>query len=145
MWYGSHLAWGPEPGEMVHAIKSTTSTDGLTWTRDGVVVVPPRLPDEPIVCRPCVVPLDGGYAMWYGRRSPAVAGKAAPYRFGYAESADGLTWERRDDLAGLEPSGDGWDSDEVCYPAVFSHRGARYLLYNGNGYGRTGFGIARAA
>jgi hypothetical protein len=30
----------------------------------------------------------------------------------------------------------------VCYPCVFEHRGSKYMLYNGNGYGRTGFGIA---
>lgn len=145
MWYGSNLFWGPEPGQMTYGIKSATSTDGVTWTRDGRPVLRPALPEEPVLARPCVLRLDDRYAMWYCRRTRVVGGKAAPYRLGYAESADGLAWERRDDLAGLEPSGDGWDSDEVCYPAVFNHRGARYLLYNGNGYGRTGFGIARAA
>jgi hypothetical protein len=30
----------------------------------------------------------------------------------------------------------------VEYPWVFRHEGATYMLYNGNGYGRTGFGIA---
>jgi len=30
----------------------------------------------------------------------------------------------------------------VEYPFVFDHKGGRYMLYNGNGYGRTGFGIA---
>jgi hypothetical protein len=31
----------------------------------------------------------------------------------------------------------------VCYPCVFDHGGDRFLLYNGNAYGRTGFGLAR--
>ena len=26
----------------------------------------------------------------------------------------------------------------VEYPFVFDHEGARYMLYNGNGYGETG-------
>ena len=26
----------------------------------------------------------------------------------------------------------------VEYPFVFDHRGSRYMLYNGNGYGATG-------
>jgi hypothetical protein len=30
----------------------------------------------------------------------------------------------------------------LCYPAVFDCMGQRYLFYNGNGYGRTGFGLA---
>jgi hypothetical protein len=25
---------------------------------------------------------------------------------------------------------------------VFDHKGERYMLYNGNGYGQTGFGLA---
>jgi predicted GH43/DUF377 family glycosyl hydrolase len=145
MWYGSNLAWGPTRGEMVHAIKSAWSLDGQRWQRDGEVLVGPRLPDEPIVCRPCVIHLDGMYRMWYCRRDQARGGKAAPYRLGYAESEDGVTWERRDDEVGLEPSGEGWDSEEVTYPSLFRHRGALYMLYNGNGFGRTGFGLARAA
>jgi len=145
MWYGSTLAWGPGPGEMTHAVKSARSDDGLAWRRPGGVVLGPRLPEEPIVCRPCVIRLDGTYRMWYSRRGRAVAGKAAPYRLGYAESGDGETWRRLDELAGLVPSGEGWDSDEVAYPSVFRHQGALHLLYNGNGFGRTGFGIARSA
>ena len=31
----------------------------------------------------------------------------------------------------------------VCYPCVFDWAGETWMLYNGNGYGRTGFGLAR--
>ena len=64
------------------------------------------------------------------------------YRIGYAESDDGIKWERMDDIAGLDVSPIGWDSEMVAYPYVFKHRGKKYMLYNGNGYGRTGFGLA---
>jgi hypothetical protein len=30
----------------------------------------------------------------------------------------------------------------VAYPAVYEHHGLRHLLYNGNGFGTTGFGHA---
>ncbi|MDH5276133.1 MAG: hypothetical protein OEW88_06890, partial [Gammaproteobacteria bacterium] len=30
------------------------------------------------------------------------------------------------------------------YAFIFDHDGKRYMLYNGNGYGRTGFGLAVA-
>jgi hypothetical protein len=30
----------------------------------------------------------------------------------------------------------------TCYPALFWHRDRLWLAYNGNGYGRTGFGLA---
>ncbi len=64
------------------------------------------------------------------------------YRLGYAESHDGLTWQRNDERAGMTVSQTGWDSEMICYPFVFAHRGRTYMLYNGNGYGKTGFGLA---
>ena len=30
----------------------------------------------------------------------------------------------------------------ICYPFVFDHKGKRFMLYNGNSYGKTGFGLA---
>ena len=69
-------------------------------------------------------------------------GDGGRYRIGYAESDDAFTWDRRDEQAGIDVSPSGWDSDMVCYPYVFDHNGNRYMLYNGNGYGRTGFGLA---
>ena len=73
--------------------------------------------------------------MWFPVRGDA-------YRIGYAESADGIAWERHDRAGGLEPSGDGWDSEMVEYPSVFDDGGRRYMLFNGNGYGKTGVGLA---
>ncbi len=37
---------------------------------------------------------------------------------------------------------DGWDSEMIDYPFDFDHKGHRYMLYNGNGYGKTGFWLA---
>jgi len=30
----------------------------------------------------------------------------------------------------------------IAYPAVYTHGGVRHLLYNGNGFGRSGIGLA---
>ena len=30
----------------------------------------------------------------------------------------------------------------ICYPFVFDYSGNRYMLYNGNEYGKTGIGLA---
>ena len=60
----------------------------------------------------------------------------------YAESKDGISWERKDDKVGIDVSESGWDSEMICYPFVFEHKGQKYLLYNGNGYGKTGLGYA---
>jgi predicted GH43/DUF377 family glycosyl hydrolase len=135
MWYGSNLNWGPAQADMAHLIKYAESDDGLTWIRDGHVAIPFKSPAEYALSKPCVVRDRDGYRMWYSYRGNK-------YRIGYAESPDGLQWQRRDEHAGIDVSPSGWDSEAVCYPCVFDHGGRRYLLYNGNGYGKTGFGIA---
>ena len=43
---------------------------------------------------------------------------------------------------GIDVSPSGWDSDMIEYPVVFDVAGRHYMLYNGNGFGRTGMGLA---
>ena len=45
---------------------------------------------------------------------------------------------------GLTPSGDGGEVSEVSYPHVSVVERNLLMLYNGDGYGRTGFGVAIA-
>jgi hypothetical protein len=134
MWYGSNLSWGASKEDMLHVIKHAQSRDGLQWSAGGETAVGLRA-GELGLSRPCVLKENGRYRMWYSYRGAA-------YRIGYAESADGRTWTRDDGAAGIGVSDSGWDSEAVAYPHVFDHAGARYLLYNGNGYGKTGFGLA---
>jgi hypothetical protein len=37
----------------------------------------------------------------------------------------------------------GWDSEMICYGSRLDCAGGRFLLYNGNAYGKDGFGAAR--
>ena len=134
MWYGSDLRARSGKDDMAHVLKRADSADGVAWRRDGRVALGLKS-GEIGLSRPCVLREDGRYRMWYAYRG-------GQYRIGYAESQDGGHWRRLDEEAGIEPSGNGWDADAVCYPCVFEHRGGKYMLYNGNGYGRTGFGIA---
>ena len=61
---------------------------------------------------------------------------------GYAYSDDLTSWVRDDDNVGIDVSEGDWDSDMLCYPHVFECDGKIYLLYNGNEFGKYGFGIA---
>lgn len=135
MWYGSNLRWGQAQRDMDHLLKYAESDDGITWRRDGRIAIPLQNPAEYALSKPCVIRDADGYRMWFSHRGPA-------YRIGYAESPDGQVWERADEKAGITVSESGWDSESVEYPCVFDHKGCRYLFYNGNGYGRTGFGLA---
>ncbi len=135
MWYGSNLSWGRLPQDMAHVIKYASSRDGVHWQREGHIAISFKDASEYAISRPCVLRDGALYKMWYAYRG-------ASYRIGYAESRDGLHWERKDEQAGISVSPAGWDAEMVCYPFVFDHRGRRYLLYCGNGYGKTGFGLA---
>lgn len=137
MWYVSCTGWdmGNEQPRHYYHIKYAESADGIHWQREGRVCIDFTSDDEYAISRPCVVRDPDMYRMWYSYRG-------ASYRIGYAESPDGLVWQRKDEEAGIDVSPGGWDSEMICYPYVFDHAGQRYMLYNGNGYGKTGIGLA---
>lgn len=135
MWYGSNLNWGANQTDMAHALKYAESPDGQQWDRSGQVAIGFKTPDEYAISKPCVLKEGGLFRMWYSYRGSA-------YRIGYAESTDGRQWKRLDEAAGIGVSTSGWDSKSIEYPCVFRHRESLYMLYNGNGYGETGFGLA---
>ena len=74
--------------------------------------------------------------MWYSHRGES-------YKIGFAISTDGIHWERKDHLVGLDRSETGWDSEMLCYAYVFRHKDHLYMLYNGNDYGSAGLGLAK--
>lgn len=137
MWYVSGSGWELEdevPRHRYH-IKYAESADGIRWKREGIVCIDYQSAEEYAFARPCVIKEDGVYKMWYSYRG-------ARYRIGYAESADGLEWTRKDQDCGISVSESGWDSEMIEYPYVFQHQGERYMLYNGNDYGKSGIGLA---
>ena len=139
MWYWSCTRWMETP-QGVHynnVIRHATSRDGIVWQSDEHICLEPNLPDEYAIGRPCVIWDEDRYRMWYSTRS-----FSRLYSMGYAESADGLTWERKDELAGITTSESGWDSEMVCYPYVLEIKGRLHMFYNGNRHGASGFGLA---
>lgn len=138
MWYGSTATWDAGNGEMLHVIKSATSTDGHSWNREGLAV-PYSVGKAQAFSRPTVDRQDNGkHEMWFSYRS----GNGEKYRIGHADSLDGVNWELSLENSGIDVSAEGWDSEMIEYPFVLDHDGRRYMLYNGNGYGKTGFGLA---
>ncbi len=137
MWYLSCTEWRVRSGKPEHRyhIKYAESDDGIHWRRDGRAAIDFRNDDEYAISRPSVMRDADAWRMWYSFRGPS-------YRIGYAQSADGRKWERLDSKAGIDVSVTGWDSEMIEYPFVFDHAGQRYMLYNGNRFGGTGFGLA---
>jgi hypothetical protein len=139
MWYWSCLRWTEGGGGMHYnnVIRHARSADGVRWESQGDVCLEPDWSLEYSLGRPWVLHEGGLYRMWFSVRS-----EEQPYRLGYAESRDGLVWTRRDEVVGLDRSASGWDAEMVCYPCVVDAGGNRYLFYNGNRHGATGFGYA---
>ena len=138
MWYMSGVRWTMEDGKPKHYyhIRYAESTDGLDWKRDGRVCIDFK-PGEYAIARPSVVRDEGRYRMWFPYRGDR-------YKIGYAESSDGLTWERMDEQVTFVPAEPAALEDDMqCYPLILDADGERYMAYNGNGYGLTGFGLAR--
>lgn len=136
MWYVSCVDWVHEDLPRYN-IKYAESDDGIEWRQPGTVCIDFLSEEETALARPCVLFENDKYRMWYSYKDPAIG-----YRMGYAESPDGLHWERMDEQVGIDISESGWDSEMIQYPYVFNHKDKKYMLYNGNDYGKGGAGLA---
>ena len=140
-WFISCIGWKLQsdgPRHYYH-LEYAESKDGVLWERNGTVAIEFRDEFEYAIACPRVIRDDDAYKMWFCSRATR---DCPTYRIRYATSGDGITWVRRDDNVGIDVSPAGWDSNMICYPFVFNHMRERYMLYNGNDYGRTGFGLA---
>jgi hypothetical protein len=136
MWYDTNLFWNMDnPMDYKFEIRSAVSNDGVKWNKTFQTGMSLKY-NERAIGRPCVIHEDNIFKMWY---SLDTEGK---YSIGYAESENGFTWMRKDEEVGIYRSEEGWDSQEIEYPCVFNHKAKKYMLYNGNGYGKSGIGLA---
>ena len=148
MWYIYGIKWKrfahDEPLDRVYKIAHATSLDGINWERDGRQIISDSLNADECQALPTVLSFDGKYHMYfcYRQAHDFRANRDNAYRLGYAHSIDLINWERDDSRAGIDVSDQGWDSQMQCYPHVFSLDGTCYMLYNGNEFGRRGFGLA---
>jgi predicted GH43/DUF377 family glycosyl hydrolase len=146
MWYGSgigyHEAGGGGKDEPQYIIKYATSLNGIDWQRPNLPCLEPKSELESNT-RPTVAKIDGVYHMWFTYRGAQdYRGGKNSYRIGYASSSDRVRWKRDDDLAGISPSEEGWDSAMITYPYVVRLKDRYLMFYNGNGFGASGFGYA---
>jgi len=137
-WYGASneiidIHGHPVPTYNIHY---TTSNDGIHWAA-GTSCMSFKDPEEFALIRPWVIKEDNLYKMFYSVRKIDKG-----YNMGYAESVDGMKWLRKDDIVGISRSNSGWDSEMICFSSVVDYKGQRYMFYNGNNYGESGFGVA---
>ncbi|WP_214325866.1 hypothetical protein [Nonomuraea sediminis] len=103
MWFSARL---------MNAIAYAESVDGVSWTRPSIVLRAVPGTWESLVNRPSVIynPDRGQYQMWYtGQRNSS--------KFGYATSANGITWQRDTPNPVMEGTV-GWEKGTVLNPCV---------------------------
>jgi hypothetical protein len=148
MWYIYGTAWVESPSDpgpaRVYKIAYATSADGTHWQRTGQTIVADTLGPQECQALPTVFEYGDRWHMYFCYRHATNFrdNRARGYRLGYAWSGDLATWTRDDASAGIDVSSAGWDSDMLCYPHVFHGDQQTYMLYNGNAFGRDGFGVA---
>lgn len=149
MWYLFGLGWkkyeNNAPPDRIYKIGHAVSVDGINWNKEeGVRIIPDKLNEDECQALPTVLKINNRYHMYFCYRSSVDfrKNKNNGYRIGYAYSDDLKNWTRDDSQAGIDVSENGWDSDMQCYPHIFEVGGKVYLLYNGNEFGKFGFGLA---
>lgn len=147
-WYLFYIAgskWVLDDGkpEPVYKIRMATSSDGISWRKNNKDLIAVKVEENEAQASPDVFFYNGAYHMFFCYRySTGYRSKEKGYRIGYAMSIDLENWERCDENAGIDISEDGWDSEMISYPHVFTLEGSVYMFYLGNQVGRYGFGIA---
>lgn len=136
------------------------STDGVHWTDTGVAHRRRTEADYENIAAtggPVLIDGDGLWRHWYS----CIGTRWGVYSIGYAESEDGLHWNKGErvlenlalgpkmrDIGELHflPMKERWEDDSVSYPTVIRQRdGSLRMYYCGNDYGVGGIGTAVSA
>jgi len=142
MWYVSGDPWRNVNGAVECAytkLKYAESNDGIHWNCRPE----PILVFQDLIARPSVRYVNGDFELMLSVRGidGFRTNKEAAYRPVLFRSQNGITnWKSEN--VDMAPSENEWDSIMTAYGILYSHHAKNYLFYNGNGFGKTGIGIA---
>jgi sucrose-6-phosphate hydrolase SacC (GH32 family) len=149
MWYIFGTGWKTfaenAAPDRIYKIAHAVSNDGVNWEREGgKQIIADRLGEEESQALPTVIEIESRYHMFFCYRQSFDfrRNRDNSYRIGHAWSDNLRDWVRDDDNPHIDVTPGEWDADMLCYPHVFACDGSIYLLYNGNDFGRYGFGLA---
>ncbi len=135
MWYVSGIKW-LTPDYPLYDIKLAKSKNLISWYQTGVTCIKLKK-DERAVARPYVLREKNVFRMWYSFEK-----KNKGYKIGYAESKNGIKWIRKDNLISFGKKLKKIDDLMMEYSAVIQVHNKKFMLYNGNNYGKSGICIA---
>lgn len=121
-----------------YALRYTESPDGLRWAGSSRVLLEPRHSrDEIGFGRPVLTQRTGnsGELLLSVRTTSGYSLCTTSFSLDTAINPD--------DLCPMLPLGcEGWDSEMTCFGITVEVNGKELLFYNGDGFGRSGFGLA---
>jgi sucrose-6-phosphate hydrolase SacC (GH32 family) len=143
MWYVAGSRWIELDGKAMpeYRVMYLESADGIHWASNGRLVMDISEDDEHGFGRPWVTQEAGRYCMYYSVRRKSLRA----YRMGYAESDDGIHWDRQDSTLNLDVGPDAFDASAIMYAAPIELDGTTWCFYNGNDFGRDGVALASRA
>lgn len=139
MYYLSCREWIDNNGKLepTYDIKIATSVNGIDWLPTNKIAIPLEENEGGIASFQMI-----GNQAWF-----SVRGKLS-YRDNINESYKiksatliNNKWIRNKEIE-LDISSNGWDSEMVAYPYIVKENDKLIMFYNGNKFGKTGFGYA---
>jgi len=129
--------------ELSYTLKYASSSDGINWSPSGFIVIPQET-EFYADCKPSIIKIGDTFHMYFSSRKifDYHDNGANSYRLGYATSKDLINWIRNDSVGGIDISSEGWDSAMICYSNIIEYNDRVIIFYNGNGFGKSGFGYA---
>jgi len=150
MWYIFGTGWkkfsDDAPPDRTYKIGHAVSNDGINWRKEeGRQIITDLLGEDESQALPTVIEINDRHHLFFCYRQSFDfrKNKDRGYRIGHAWSEDLVSWTRDDENPLLDVTPGDWDADMLCYPNIFECDGNMYLLYNGNEFGRYGFGLAK--
>lgn len=148
MWYHSVTGWSGAPGELEadYTIRRTESVDGIVWNPASTEALETIESGVIGYTRPWIVDGAGGARLWLSRRGADLGnGRAGAYRIVSAP----LAADRKHACPPIEeirfsnpPVPGDWDDRMQAYASITPLGEHLVMFYNGNDFGRDGFGWA---
>ena len=147
MYYSSGIKWEKSEGiwNVNHDIKVASSRDGIYWDRDFKTLIP-LAPNESHA-RPVIwTQGEKQYLFFCSRQLSSFRDGPGSYGIRFvSRGVEETTWGAPEDpnwTCQLNSKHDCWDSKMRAYPYPLVTPEQNFLLFNGNSFGVTGFGVA---